>query len=77
MLYIPCLLPAVTGTFLDLVAVYTFFWRRRKIRRKEEGFDDPYGPLALAAVMILMLSTIFVRSRTEHVPVKLMKPKRR
>lgn len=49
----------ITAITFCTYAMYTFFWRRRKIRRKEEGFDDPYGPLALAAVMILMLSTIF------------------
>ena len=41
----------------------TFFWRRRRIRRKDEGsFDDPYGPLALATVLTISLATTFVCS---------------
>ncbi|KAJ1480088.1 hypothetical protein T484DRAFT_1811927 [Baffinella frigidus] len=50
----------ITAIAFCVYAMNTYFWRRRKIRRKEDGnFDDPYGPLALAAVMLIMLSTIF------------------
>eukprot|EP00960_Hanusia_phi_P038104 753285-Hanusia_phi.AAC.7 len=63
---------AQISLILDLVAslvpldhacpVNTFFWRRRRIRRKDEGsFDDPYGPLALAMVLLISLATTFVR----------------
>ena len=44
-------------------SVNTFFWRRRKIRRKEDGnFDDLYGPMTLSTVMLVSLATIFASS---------------
>ncbi len=44
-------------------AVNTFFWRRRKIRRKEDGnFDDLYGPMTLSTVLLVSLATIFASS---------------
>ena len=43
--------------------VNTFFWRRRKIRRKEDGnFDDLYGPMTLSTVLLVSLATIFASS---------------
>mmetsp|Transcript_68587 Transcript_68587/g.143060 ORF Transcript_68587/g.143060 Transcript_68587/m.143060 type:complete len:140 (-) Transcript_68587:56-475(-) len=50
----------ITAIFFCIYAMNTFFWRRRRIRRKEDGnFDDPYGPLALSSVLLLSLGTIF------------------
>eukprot|EP00802_Teleaulax_amphioxeia_P030544 Tamp_33176.p1 GENE.Tamp_33176~~Tamp_33176.p1 ORF type:complete len:169 (-),score=23.93 Tamp_33176:134-601(-) len=56
------------ASFLVVVAILfclyscnTFFWRRRRIRRKDDrGMDDPYGPLALASVMMITLGAVFV-----------------
>ncbi|EKX42841.1 hypothetical protein GUITHDRAFT_40360, partial [Guillardia theta CCMP2712] len=53
----------ITAICFCVYAMNTFFWRRRRIRRKDEGsFDDPYGPLALATVLTISLATTFVCS---------------
>ena len=53
-----------TATFLVVAAVcvcvysmHTFFWRRHRIRSgKDQGIDDPYGPVALAGNKCVYLS---------------------
>jgi hypothetical protein len=53
----------IGNTLIIDPAVNTFFWRRRKIRRKEDGnFDDLYGPMTLSTVLLVSLATIFASS---------------
>lgn len=42
----------------DSVLVYV--WRRKTIRRKEDGnYDDPYGPRALAVTLLVIYFSVF------------------
>ena len=41
-------------------AVFVYLWRRKTIRRKEDGnYDDPYGPMALAATLMCIYFSVF------------------
>jgi hypothetical protein len=41
-------------------AVSVYLWRRKTIRRKEDGnYDDPYGPMALAATLMCIYFSVF------------------
>mmetsp|Transcript_13613 Transcript_13613/g.21261 ORF Transcript_13613/g.21261 Transcript_13613/m.21261 type:complete len:144 (+) Transcript_13613:68-499(+) len=51
---------AITAACFAIYAVNTFFWRRRRIRRRDEGnFDDPVGPYALSAILLIALTAVF------------------
>ncbi|CAG9460086.1 unnamed protein product [Pedinophyceae sp. YPF-701] len=53
---------------IAVYALYTFYWRMAMIRRREVSFfDDKYGPLVLAGVIVFALSIIFVVSLIDFV----------
>mmetsp|Transcript_57794 Transcript_57794/g.141771 ORF Transcript_57794/g.141771 Transcript_57794/m.141771 type:complete len:143 (+) Transcript_57794:197-625(+) len=57
---------AVVAIVFCIYSMLIYFWRRRTIRRKEDGnYDDPYGPQALAMVLVILYATVFALGVTK------------
>uniref|UniRef100_A0A1D1Y4G1 Vacuolar transporter chaperone 1 n=1 Tax=Anthurium amnicola TaxID=1678845 RepID=A0A1D1Y4G1_9ARAE len=46
-------------------ALLTYHWRATRIRKREQGFDDRYGPTVLCIFLIAAVVTNFVLRFTE------------
>ena len=53
---------------IAVYALYTFYWRMAMIRRREVSFfDDKYGPLVLAGIIVFAMSIIFIISAVDFI----------